>query len=93
MIMIFNDPLSDTFLMENMPTRQHDSLLDFLVTNCTSQIMKSLQLLSFYFFEKTHSARKSFDSTERLYGFFDLADVVDTADDKEERLAEFIADP
>ena len=55
MIQIFDNPLSDTFLMEDMSTRQQDRLFHVFVTNSAGKIMELIQLLSFYLFEISHS--------------------------------------
>lgn len=55
MIQIFDNPLSDTFLMKDMSTRQQDRLFHIFIANSAGKIMELVQLLSFYLFEISHS--------------------------------------
>lgn len=57
MIKVFDDPLSNAFLVEDVLTRKHNTLFHILVAYCTGQIVKFVKLISFQFFEEGHGLR------------------------------------
>lgn len=63
-IQIFDDPLPDAFLMEDMIARQHDCILHVIITNCAGEIMKFIQILSFEPLQQRHRGGQFSDAVE-----------------------------